>query len=121
MSLYAVTLNTIPGPRRTTRPASTFIAPSAPGPTALRLTSTSELSATEWMVSDASTAVGNTSAVLGFIQLTAGTVSQGTFEVTKIGGSRIEFSTCLSLAEAVAVLSAKPLRRLILVGAPRRR
>ncbi|TFD48808.1 hypothetical protein E3T55_12165 [Cryobacterium frigoriphilum] len=78
--------------------------------------STTELSPTEWMVSDSSTAVGSSSAILGFIQLVG-----GSYEVTRIGGSLIEFSTFLSLTDAVAALSAKPLRRLNLVAAPPRR
>ena len=68
------------------------------------------LSPTEWRVSGAAAAIGNTSAVLGFIQLCS-----GVYEVTRIGGSVIEFITFRSLPEAVAALTAKPRRRLTLV------
>lgn len=110
MPLRELIIPTLPGPAlhgsRATRQA----------PATAMARGTTELSPTEWMVSDASTAVGSSSAILGFIQLAA-----GSYEVTRIGGSRIEFSSFPSLAEAVAALSRKPLRRLNVVAAlPRR-
>lgn len=78
--------------------------------------SATALSPTEWLVSDASQAVGSSSPILGFIQL-----SGGVYEVTRVGGLQIEFSTCSSFADAVAALSAKPLHRLTLVAEPPRR
>lgn len=114
MPLHGLTIRTVPSQfpsavpnrARTTRTA----------PATREAGSTTELSPTEWMVSDASTAVGSSSAILGFIQLSA-----GRYEVTRIGGSLIEFSTFPRLDEAVAALSVKPLRRLNIVAAPPRR
>ena len=102
MPLHGLSIHTSPGQTRHRTGARTSAIATA-------------LSPTEWMVSDASTAIGNSSGVLGFIQFTA-----GTYEVTRIGGSVIEFSTVLTLAEAVTVLSTRPLRRLNLVVAPPR-
>ncbi|MFC5928961.1 hypothetical protein D6T64_15020 [Cryobacterium melibiosiphilum] len=113
MPLHGLTIRTVSSPN--SRPArATRTAPVTP-PTRSPDGATA-LSPTEWMVSDATTAIGTSSAILGFIQLTA-----GNYEVTRIGGSQIEFSNFPSLAEAVAALSAKPLRRLNIAAAPPRR
>ena len=73
---------------------------------------TTKLSPTEWMVSGAPATGGGSAAILGFVQLCV-----GQYEVTKIGGSRIEFSSFVNFTDAVAALSSKPLRALTLVAA----
>jgi len=75
--------------------------------------STTKLSPTEWEVVEATPLAGNNATVLGFIQLCS-----GRYEVTRLGGPRIEFSTCQSLTDAVTALSARPLRMLTLVAPP---
>jgi hypothetical protein len=56
-------------------------------------------SSTEWLVSD-STAAGSPGALLGFIQHVG-----GHYEVTRLGGPRVEFSVFASFEEAVGSLS----------------
>ena len=70
-------------------------------------TALTRVSSGEWVVSRRMACAGNTAPILGFIQLSA-----GRYEVTKIGGFRIEFSTWCGLDEAVAALSSRPLRLL---------
>ncbi len=71
------------------------------------------MSSAEWVVSSGMEPAVNAGAVLGIIQFSA-----GRFEVTKVGGPRIEFRTCQDLDEAVAVLSA-PLHNGLSVGGAR--
>lgn len=104
MPLQALVFHTVHGPvRGGPRAAGSAIGSRAIG-------TITALSSTEWRVSGAAGAVGSASAELGYIQLCS-----GVYEVTRIGGSVIEFSTVRSLPEAVASLTAKPRRRLTLV------
>ena len=111
MPLHALSLHTLPERSSVTRAARV---PSSALSSGLRTSDIlTALSPTEWLVSDPSTAIGRSSAILGFIQL-----SGDMYEVTRIDVSVIEFSNFPSLTEAVAALSAKPGRRLNLVTAP---
>jgi hypothetical protein len=57
-------------------------------------------SSTEWLVTDSTIAAGSPGALLGFIQHVG-----GHYEVTRLGGPRVEFSVFASFEEAVGSLS----------------
>jgi len=113
MPLHATFTHTVPDPASVDRAAR--VSSAARTSSLLPGDIATALSPTEWMVFDPAAAIGNASAILGFIQLFG-----DSYEVTRIGGSVIEFSSFHSLAEAVTALSAKPVRRLNLVAAPAR-